>query len=229
MIFNHCNYLGDIELENKDTPGCRFYQLPDGNWVPSITSVTSFYNRDVFVKWRKRVGIEEANRITKKATSRGTDFHEATEAYLKGKDIDWEEFKPLTKFMFHHAKPYLDKIDNIHAIERTLYSEYLGLAGRVDCIAEYEGELAVMDFKTSEKIKPEEWLENYFVQETFYAAAYYELTEIPIKKLITIMVTPGGEVKVFDKRNKGDYIKLLVRYIKEFVSNHTGAESNAER
>ena len=84
--------------------------------------------------------------------------------------------------MFHHALPYLDKINNIHAIERTLYSEYLGLAGRVDCIGEYEGELAVIDFKTSEKIKPEEWLENYFVQETFYAAAYYELTGIPVKK-----------------------------------------------
>ena len=225
MTFNYCNYLGDIELENKDTPGCRFYKLPDGNWVPSITSVTSFYNRDIFIKWRKRIGLDEANRITKKATARGTDFHEATEAYLKGKEIDWDEFKPLTKFMFHHAKPYLDKIDNIHAIERTLYSEYLGLAGRVDCIAEYEGELAVIDFKTSEKIKPEEWLENYFVQETFYGAAYYELSEIPIKKLITIMVTPGGEVKVFDKRNKSDYIKLLVRYIKEFVHHNTRSQN----
>ena len=140
----------------------------------------------------------------------------------------WEDYLPATRFMFHHATPYLDKINNIHAIERTLYSEYLGLAGRVDCIAEYEGELAVIDFKTSEKIKPEKWLENYFVQETFYAAAYYELTEIPVKKLITLMVTPSGEVKVFDKRNKGDYIKLLVRYIKEFVSNNLGAE-NVER
>ena len=130
--------------------------------------------------------------------------------------------------MFHHAAPYLDKINNIHAIERTLYSEYLGLAGRVDCIAEYEGELAVIDFKTSEKIKPEKWLENYFVQETFYAAAYYELTGIPVKKLITLMVTPAGEVKVFDKRNKGDYIKLLVRYIKEFVSNNTEATNVKE-
>ena len=229
MTFDHCNFLGELELEKRETPGCRLYQLPNGDWVPSITSVTSFYNREVFVNWRKRVGVEEANRITKKATSRGTDYHEAAQAYLMNLEMDWNEFQPLTKFMFHHAKPYLDKIDNIHAIERTLYSEYLGLAGRVDCIAEYEGELAVIDFKTSEKIKPEEWLENYFVQETFYAAAYYELTEIPIKKLITIMVTPGGEVKVFDKRNKGDYIKLLVRYIKEFVSNHTGAESNVER
>ena len=187
--------------------------------------LVSFYNRQIFAKWRKRVGVEEANRITKRATARGTDFHAATELYMLNKEINWDDFKPLTKFMFIHAKPYLDKINNIHAIERTLYSEYLGLAGRVDCIGEYEGELAVIDFKTSEKIKPEEWLENYFVQEMFYASAYYELTGIPIKKLITIMVTPGGEVKVFDKRNKGDYIKLLVRYIKEFVSHNLRTEN----
>ena len=221
MKFEHCNYLGELELKNKDTPGCRLYELPDGQWVPSITSVTSFYNRQIFIDWRKRIGIEEANKITKRATARGTDFHEAAQAYLENRYLVWEDYLPATKFMFHHATQYLDKINNIHAIERTLYSEYLGLAGRVDCIAEYEGELAVIDFKTSTKIKPEKWLENYFVQETFYAAAYFELTGIPVKKLITIMVTPGGEVKVFDKRNKGDYIKLLVRYIKEFVSNST--------
>ena len=226
MNFTHHNFLGDIELNKKETQGIRFYNLPDGQWVPSITSVTSFYNREIFAKWRKRVGIEEANRITKKATARGTDFHEAAQAYLMNLQLNWDEFRPMTQFMFHHAKPYLDKINNVHAIERTLYSEYLGLAGRVDCIGEYEGELAVIDFKTSEKIKPEKWLENYFVQETFYAAAYYELTGISVKKLITLMVTPSGEVKVFDKRNKGDYIKLLVRYIKEFVSNHTGAEKS---
>ena len=225
MKFEHVNHLGDLELNKKETNGIRLYNLPDGRWVPSITSVTSFYNRQIFADWRKRVGVEEANRITKKATARGTDFHEAAQAYLENRELLWEEYRPATKFMMHHATPYLDKINNIHAIERTLYSEYLGLAGRVDCIAEYEGELAVIDFKTSEKIKPEKWLENYFVQETFYAAAYYELTEIPVKKLITIMVTPGGEVKVFDKRNKGDYIKLLVRYIKEFVSHNTGAEN----
>ena len=220
MTFIHHNYLGDLELEKKETNGIRLYNLPNGQWVPSITSVTSFYNREIFIKWRKRVGLEEANRITKRATARGTDFHQACQDYLENKELDWNNYQPITKIMFHHAKPYLDKINNIHAIERTLYSEYLGLAGRVDCIGEYEGELAVIDFKTSEKIKPEEWLENYFVQEMFYATAYYELTKIPSVKLITIMVTPGGEVKVFDKRNKGDYIKLLVRYIKEFVSHN---------
>ena len=219
MNFTHHNFLGDIELEKKETPGCRLYQVPNGDWVPSITSVTSFYNRQIFIEWRKRVGEEKANRITKKATARGTDFHEAAQAYLMNEELDWKNFLPATQYMFHHAKPYLDKIQNIHAIERTLYSEYLGLAGRVDCIAEYEGELAVIDFKTSEKIKPEKWLENYFVQETAYACMYYELTGIPVKKLITLMVTPGGEVKVFDKRNKDEYIKLLVRYIKEFVTH----------
>jgi genome maintenance exonuclease 1 len=178
--------------------------------------------------WRRRVGDNKANKITKAATARGTDYHEAAQRYLENHEMDWDLFTPVTKFMFHHATPYLDKINNIHAIERTLYSEYLGLAGRVDCIAEYEGELAVIDFKTSSKIKPEKWLENYFVQEMFYAAAYYELTDIPVTKLITIMVTPNGEVKVFDKRNKEDYIKLLVRYIKEFVSNHTGKESDGQ-
>ena len=221
MNFTHCNYLGDLELNKKETNGIRLYNLPNGDWVPSITSVTSFYNRQIFADWRKRVGIEEANRITKRPTTRGTDFHEAAQAYLMNLQMDWNEFMPLTKIMFAHAKPYLDKINNIHAIERTLYSEYLGLAGRVDCIGEYEGELAVIDFKTSDKIKPEKWLENYFVQEMFYASAYYELTGIPVKKLITLMVTPGGDVKVFDKRNKDDYIKLLVRYIKEFVHHNT--------
>ena len=226
MTFIHHNFLGDIELDCKTTESIRLYNLPNGDWVPSITSVTSFYNRQIFADWRKRVGIEEANRITKKATARGTDFHLVCQDYLENKELNWDDYQLLTKHMFHHAKPYLDKINNIHAIERTLYSEYLGLAGRVDCIAEYEGELAVIDFKTSEKIKPEAWIENYFVQETFYAAAYYELTGQVVKKLITLMVTPGGEVKVFDKRNKEDYIRLLVRYIKEFVHHNTG--SNGE-
>ena len=162
MNFVHHNFLGDLELNKKETGGIRLYNLPDGQWVPSITSVTSFYNRQIFINWRKRVGIEEANRITKRATARGTDFHEAVEVYMKNEEINWDDFRPLTKFMFAHAKPYLDKINNVHAIERTLYSEYLGLAGRVDCIAEYEGELAVIDFKTSDKIKPEEWLEKLF-------------------------------------------------------------------
>ena len=218
-MFTVENHLGDLELDKKEVDGIRLYNLPNGDWVPSITSVTSFYNREVFRKWRKRVGDTEANRITKESTTRGTDYHEAAQAYLENKELDWNNYLPLTQFMFKSSQPYLDKIGKIHAIERTLYSEYLGLAGRVDCIAEYDGELAIIDFKTSKKIKPEKWIEQYFVQETAYACMYYELTGIPVEKLITIMVTPEGDVHVYDKRNKSDYIKLLVKYVKEFVGN----------
>ena len=218
-MFTIENHLGDLELDKKEVDGIRLYNLPNGDWVPSITSVTSFYNREVFRKWRQRVGEKEANRVTKESTERGTDYHEAAQAYLENKELDWDNYLPLTQFMFKSSQPYLDKIGKIHAIERTLYSEYLGLAGRVDCIAEYDGELAIIDFKTSKKIKPEKWIEQYFVQETAYACMYYELTGIPVEKLITIMVTPEGDVHVYDKRNKSDYIKLLVKYVKEFVGN----------
>jgi genome maintenance exonuclease 1 len=226
MSFIHCNFLGDLELEKKEENGIRLYHLPNGNWAPSITTVTGNFKKEKILEWRKRVGEEKANQISRKASARGTDFHQVCQDYLENKELVWENYKPLTKFMFFHAKPYLNKINNIHAIERTLYSEYFGVAGRVDCIAEYEGELAVIDFKTSDEIKPEEWIENYFVQEMFYAAAYYELTKIPPVKLITIMVTPNGDVEIFDKRNKGDYIKLLIKYIKKFVKDNFHEGSN---
>ena len=154
------NHLGDLELKKKEVDGIRLYNLPNGDWVPSITSVTSFHNREVFRKWRQRVGDAEANRITKESTTRGTDYHEAAQAYLENRELDWNNYLPLTEFMFKSSQPYLNKIGKIHAIERTLYSEYLGLAGRVDCIAEYDGELAIIDFKTSKKIKPENGLNN---------------------------------------------------------------------
>ena len=184
--------------------------------------MTSFYNRDVFIKWRKKVGEEEANRITKESTFRGTKYHDVVEYYIKNGTIDGLDMLPSTKFLFLSSKKNLDRIDNIHALEKSLYSDYLGLAGRVDCIAEFDGELAVIDFKTSTKIKPEKWIENYFVQETAYACMYFEMTGIPVKKLITIMVTENGECVIYEKRNKDYYIKLLTKYIGKFVNYKTG-------
>jgi genome maintenance exonuclease 1 len=216
-MFKHVNHLGDIELKSKEIDGVRFYTTPSGNSFPSITSVTSHKNREFFAEWRQKVGEEEANRICKIATTRGTKFHEVCQDYLENNLK--ENYNSESLFMFEAAKPYLDKIGLVHAIERSMYSEVLGIAGRVDCIAEYDGELAVIDFKTSTKIKKEEWIEQYFVQETAYACMYFELTGIPVKKLITIMVTPDGEVKVFDKREKMYYIKLLTNYIKQFISD----------
>ena len=218
-MFQHVNYLGDADIESIDIDGVRHYPVSDDKVYPSITSITSFKTRKVIQEWRNRVGEEEAERISKKATSRGTKFHEICQNYLENKQLDKNDYDPLIWFMFHHAKPSLDKINTVHAIERALYSHQLKVAGRVDCIAEYDGELAIIDFKTAEKIKPEKWIQNYFVQEMFYGCAYYEMTGIPIQKLITIMVTPSGEVKVFDKRDKALYIKMLSQYIKEFTEN----------
>ena len=107
MTFIHHNYLGDLELQKKETNGIRLYNLPDGQWVPSITSVTSFYNRQIFIDWRKRVGVEEANKITKKATARGTDYHEAAQNYLLNLELNWDDYQPMTKFMFYNTLPYL--------------------------------------------------------------------------------------------------------------------------
>ena len=222
-MFTHLDYLKEeVDLEAQNIEGTRFYRVPSGKLYPSITSVTSFYNRDVFIKWRKKVGEEEANRITKESTFRGTKYHDVVEYYIRNGTIDGLDMLPSTKFLFLSSKENLDRIDNIHALEKSLYSDYLGLAGRVDCIAEFDGELAVIDFKTSTKIKPEKWIENYFVQETAYACMYFEMTGIPVKKLITIMVTENGECVIYEKRNKDYYIKLLTKYIGKFVNYKTG-------
>ena len=223
MTFTHLNKLGDFELEANTIDGVRYYTLPNGKKAPSITSITSFYNRQTFIKWRKRVGEEEANKITKVATERGTKFHDLVEKYLLNEDINsLKDVLPTTKARLIAARESLNKIDNIHALEKPLYSEYFGIAGRVDCIAEYEGELAIIDFKTSKKIKPEKWLENYFVQETAYACMYFEMTGIAVNKIVTLMVADNGDVHVYEKRNKSDYIKLLTKYIKEFVTHKLG-------
>ena len=222
-MFTFLDYLKEeVDLEAQTIDGTRFYKVPSGKMYPSITSVTSFYNRDVFINWRKKVGEEKANKITRESTFRGTKYHDVVEYYMRNGTIDGLDMLPSTKFLFLSSKKNLDRIDNIHALEKSLYSDYLGLAGRVDCIAEFDGELAVIDFKTSTKIKPEKWIENYFVQETAYACMYFEMTGIPVKKLITIMVSENGECVVYEKRNKDYYIKLLTKYIGKFVNYKTG-------
>jgi len=221
-MFVHLDILKDFEIEAKLIDGVRYYPISEDKLYPSITSVTSFFNRQIFSEWRQKVGEEEANKITKVSTERGTKFHDLVEKYLLNIDLKTLDILPSTKALFLSAKPYLDNINNIHALEKPLYSDYFGIAGRVDCIAEYNGELSVIDFKTSKKIKPEAWIEQYFVQETAYACMYYEMTGKIVEKIVTIMVAENGECVVYEKRNKADYIKLLTKYIKEFVTHKLG-------
>ncbi len=218
-MFNHVDVdLPDLERETID--GVRYYKVPSEKELlrlVSITSVTSHYNKEIFVNWRKKVGNEEADRITKRATSRGTDMHTLSECHLK--NLELPKVQPISEFLFKIAKSSLNKIDNIHALERSLYSKQLGIAGTVDCIAEYEGELAIIDFKTSAKPKPREWIDHYFVQCAAYGCMLYELTEIRVKKFVIIMACENGECVVYEERDKSKYIKLLTQYIRKFVTD----------
>jgi len=222
-MFNHVPaVLPPLERETVD--GVRYYKVPDADEfvkLVSITSVTSFWNREKFAKWRKKVGEDKANEITRKATSRGTDTHTLIEHYLLNEET-LPEVQPISDFLYKIAKPTLNNIDNIHALEGSLYSKQLGVAGTVDCIAEYDGELAVIDFKTSAAPKPRDWIDGYFVQAAAYACMYYEMTGTVVEKIVTLMVCENGDVKVYEKTNKRDYIKLLTKYIKEFVTHKLG-------
>ena len=218
-MFNHVN-LNLPKLSRKTVDGVRYYQVEDGGEIldlVSITSVTSHRNRAKFAKWRKKVGDKEADRITKAATSRGTDMHTLTEYYLKNEDAPTDVL-PISKMLFNIAKPFLDSITNIHALESSMYSKELGIAGTVDCIAEYDGELAIIDFKTSKSPKPRKWIDHYFVQCCAYACMLYELTGLTVKKFVIIMACEDGECEVYIERDKTKYIKELVQYIQEFIT-----------
>tara|TARA_Y100001963_G_scaffold21064_2_gene27060 strand:- start:119 stop:799 length:681 start_codon:yes stop_codon:yes gene_type:complete len=218
-MFNHLECeLPKLDRETID--GVRYYKVPDDDELlklVSITSITSHFNKEIFVNWRKKVGNEEADRITKAATSRGTDMHTLTEHYLLNEDLP--KVQPLSDFLFKIAKPKLNLINSIYTLEGSLYSKHLGIAGTVDCIAEYNGELSIIDFKTSKKPKPRDWIEHYFVQAMAYGCMFYELTGISIKKLVIIMACENGECIVYEEYDKTKYIKLLQNYISKFVGD----------
>lgn len=207
--------LSDIESIDKN--GERYYPIPNGESYPSITTVTSFKKAAFFKEWRRKVGEEAADRKTARATGRGTAFHSIVESYLKNESLEEHKGKPLPFTLFQVAKPILNRINNIHVLEGALYSNYLRVAGRVDCIAEFDGELAVIDFKTSDKDKKEEWIENYFVQATAYAVMFYELTGIQPKKIVIIIATEEGHCQVIEKTNLDYYFTLLKEYIDAFT------------
>ena len=219
-MFNHVD-VSLPKLSRETIDGVRYYSVPDEDELlklVSITSVTSHFNKEIFVNWRKRVGDVEADRVTKAATTRGTDMHTLTEHYLKN-DEELPTVPPISDFLFKIAKPKLNLIDNIYALEGALYSKELGIAGTVDCIAEYDGELAIIDFKTSKKPKPRNWIEHYFVQAMAYGCMLYEMKDISIKKLVIIMACENGECVVYEETDKAKYIKLLGEYIRKFVGD----------
>ena len=215
-MFNHV--IMEMSLEDicaRNVGGKRVYEVGDQRY-PSISTICSFRNRKSIAEWRARVGAEEANKISKRATTAGTTVHSMIEDYLNN-ELELEKYdgKHIDKILFTQAKPMLARINNIHFQEAPLYSHEFAIAGRVDCIAEFDGKLSIIDFKTSSKEKKEEWIEGYLVQETGYAKMYEERSGIKVEQIVTLITCQTGDTQVFIK-NPDDYVPLLRDYIQEY-------------
>ena len=185
-MFNHIQHeFPQLLQENLD--GRRVYATPNGEKYPSVTTILADYGKEGIMEWRKRVGEEKANQISRAATTRGTGVHAAIEHYLNNNTMTGYEMMPNVKSLFYQMRSELNKLNNIHCLETRLYSHELKLAGTVDCIAEYDGTLAVVDFKTSKRLKKKDQIGNYFMQGAAYATMFTELTNIPIHN-VTILI-----------------------------------------
>jgi len=205
--FNHyASSLLDLKTENVD--GKRHYVTPDGNKYISITTLLSNLSKAGIQKWRNRVGAEEANRISTKASRQGTGVHSICESYIKNEDGFLDGRMPNEVEMFQSIESLLDCIDDVHCVEGALYSDELKLAGRTDLIAEFDNQLAVIDYKTSRKIKTWEMCHSYFMQGAFYAMAYEERTGIPINNIVIIMAVENEKPLLF-KETKDRWIEPL--------------------
>lgn len=186
-MFNHISHnFPQLLQENID--GSRRYVTPTGEKYPSVTTVLADYGKEAILEWRKKVGEEKANEISRKATTRGTSVHKALELYLKNEDISSLEMLPNVKSLFVRMKAELDgKVNNIHCLEDKLFSHKLKLAGTVDCIAEHNGVLSVIDFKTSVRLKKKENIASYFMQGAAYATMFSEMTGIEVNNVIILI------------------------------------------
>ena len=210
------------ELTTKTIDRKRYYITPEGKEYPSITTVLSNRGKEGLFEWRKRVGDDVANYISGKAAKRGTAVHHMCEDYLNNVSFiepDWwlEKQKNFLPFcLFNQLRNgVLQRINNIHAQECGLYSDKYGVAGRVDCIAEYNRVLSIIDFKTSTSERNDEYNENYYIQTAAYAEMYEERTGIPTDQIIILVVTEDGQVQEFIK-SKQEYLPLLEEAINEF-------------
>jgi len=197
--FKHLNSLLPYEdLNYAKGYSKRHYKTPEGKDYPSVTNVLSILSEDSIRKWRARVGEEEANRISGKASVRGTAVHAIIEDYINNKEDYQKEYTPFIIGSFLDVKPILDsRIGKVYAQEAALYSNHLEMAGRVDCVAEFDGKLSIIDFKTSAKTKKKEWITNYFIQESAYSIMWEERTGMPITQLVTIISVDNEEPQVF--------------------------------
>ena len=220
------NYVGPAkplqEVESRTLDSGRFYKIDD-KWCPSVTTVCGNQSKHGILAWQKRIGFAEAEKIRRSSAWRGTQYHNLVEKYLKNELEEDKKSEGLPTYLFRSARETLNRIDNIHAIEAPLFSRNLFSAGRVDAIAEFDRELAIIDFKTTKNLKKEEHLEKFFVQEAAYAYMYYEQTGVEVNKLVTISVAEDGSMQVVEKYDKIPYIDTLIDWIRDYHNEKTVA------
>lgn len=217
-MFNHVNHgiqLPDLYCET--TPTGRFYYPPNGEKYPSVTTVLSVQDKKGLEEWKKRVGDEEAKKISVQAATRGTEVHLIAEEYIDNKPEYSTGKMPVNMFTFNTIKPLLDaNLNNVWYQEAPLYSHFIKVAGRVDLVAEWQGKLSIIDFKTSKKPKKREWIKGYFMQESFYAVAFEERVGKPIKQLVTIVMVDHDDPQVFIE-NRDDHIHDFIALRKKYA------------
>jgi len=207
------------ELKTKTVDKKRYYVTPEGNEYPSITTVLSPRGKEGLMKWRKRVGEKVANHICNKAATRGTKVHKMCEDFLNGEDMTHHKKDFLPYCLFNELKDKtFNNINEVIAQEVTLYSDKYRVAGRTDLIAEYKGELSIVDFKTSTNERKDSYNENYYIQTSAYAEMFEELTGKPINQIVILVVTENGTVQEFIK-DKQEYIPLLEETLEEWYQS----------
>ena len=206
--------LDDIKCEYHD--GKRYYVTPEGERYQSITSILSNIGKADIQKWRNRVGEKEANAVVTRASRRGTAVHNICEKYINNEEDALEGQLPHVVELFRSIEPFLEQIDNIRLVEGALWSNELHIAGRADLIAEYEGSLAVIDYKTSTYRKSWEMCHKFFLQGTFYAHAFEERTGQPVENVIIIMAVEGDQPMII-RETKERWLSPLKEVIYKYA------------
>ena len=208
-MFKHENILGDIEVNTVTENGKRCYVTPAGEKYPSVTTVLSEYKKDGIKQWRKRVGEKEANKISTQASRRGTKVHKLCEDYLNNEENLFEGYTPDNVVMFKSIQEILNEIEIVYGQERTLFSNHLRTAGRVDCVGKFRGRNHIIDFKTSNKPKKWEWIDNYFMQGSAYSVMWEEMTGVPIPNIAIIIAVADDVPQVFVE-NRDTWINKFI-------------------
>ena len=192
-MFNHLTINFDFpKLEEVKVNGQRYYKV-ENDLFPSVTTILSIQNNEGLQKWRERMGEEVANFESRRAANRGNDFHKICETYLNNQNISEYRKNVLSYGLFNLVKNEIERIDNIHGLATPLHSTKYKIAGRTDCIAEFDGMLSIIDFKSANRARTDDMLETHSIQETAYAKMWEELTNIPIEQIVTIVACENGD------------------------------------